>query len=215
MTIEHSRNGELCPACGEGHLSSHVEYESVDYNGRQKDLPLYFSVCDHCGSELTGAAESKLNARAMTAFKKEADGLLSGMEIKRFREKFDLKQDVCARIFGGGAVAFSRYENDDIMQSQQMDKLIRLCYADPQNITRLATQSGVHLQSETVKRIREESQRSIFEMIESALSAFGKSSLPEQSTVPANDAYYERFSSASATVYRNHSWAQDLGGAAA
>lgn len=215
MTIEHSRNGELCPACGEGHLSSNVEYESVDYNGRQKDLPLYFSVCDHCGSELTGAAESKLNARAMTAFKKEVDGLLSGVDIKRFREKYNLKQDVCASIFGGGAVAFSRYENDDIMQSQQMDKLIRLCSADPQNITRLATQSGVLLQSETEKRIREESQRSIFEMIESALSAFGKSSLPEESTVPANDAYYERFGSEKAPVRKSRLWAHDLCGAAA
>ena len=210
-----TRNGELCPACGEGHLSAHVDYQPEEYNGQLKDLPLHYSLCDFCGSQLAGSSEAKANKRAMTVFKKEVDGLLSGMEIKRFREKYDLKQDICARIFGGGAVAFSRYENDDIMQSQQMDKLIRLCHSDPQNITRLATLSGVQLQSETVKRIREESQRSIFEMIESALSAFGKSRLPEESTVPANDACYERFSSASATVYRNHCWVQDLGGAAA
>lgn len=215
MNNTATRNEELCPACGEGRLSSHVDCQQEEYNGQIKNLAVHYSLCDCCGSQLADATEAKLNARAMTAFKKEVDSLLSGMEIKRFREKYNLKQDVCARIFGGGAVAFSRYENDDIMQSQQMDKLIRLCIVAPQNITLLATQSGVTLQPETIKLIRDESQRSIFEMIEAALSAFGESRLPEKSTVPANDAYYERFSSQGAVAHKKHSWACDIYGVAA
>lgn len=215
MNNTATRTEELCPACGEGRLSSRVDYQPEEYKGHAKNLALHYSLCDCCGSQLAGATEAKLNARAMIAFKKEVDGLLSGMEIKRFRDKYKLKQDVCASIFGGGAVAFSRYENDDIMQSQQMDKLIRLCIVEPQNITRLATQSGVTLQQETIKLIRDDSQRRIFEMVEAALSAFGKSRLPEKSTIPANDAHYERFSSQGAVAPKKHSWACDTYGVAA
>lgn len=168
MTIEHSRNGALCPACGEGHLSSHVEYEPVEYNGQQKELPLYYSVCDHCGSELSGAAEGKLNARAMTAFKKSVDGLLSGDDIKQFRKRFRLTQDVCATLFGGGAVAFTRYERDDVVQSSAMDKLIRLCQEDPQNIVRLAKQVEFQLSEETLKIIDGDCRRLLLNAVENA-----------------------------------------------
>lgn len=211
-TTEKMKDGGLCPACGEGHLSSHVAHEPVEYKGLQKELPLHYSVCDHCGSELAGAVESKQNARAMVAFKKEVDGLLSGAEIKKFREKFDLTQDMCAQIFGGGAVAFCRYENDDIAQSQQMDKLLRLCRLDPQNIAKLASQSGVELPREVSERINEELWQDIDATLKAAMAAMAAMAatnnirLPDTSSVSADPVIYARFDSASRKPKRDRRW---------
>lgn len=55
------RDGEICPACGEGRLHSCADVDLVEFCGRQIGLPLHYSVCDHCGSELAGEAESVAN----------------------------------------------------------------------------------------------------------------------------------------------------------
>jgi putative zinc finger/helix-turn-helix YgiT family protein len=85
-----------------------------------------------CGSDQASAIQSRLNKRAFTAFKKRVDGLLEGYEIASLRAAMNLTQTKAAEIFGGGPVAFSKYENDDIMQSESMDTLIRLAARIPE-----------------------------------------------------------------------------------
>ena len=60
------------------------------------------------------------------AFRKSVDGLLTGTEICALRDKYKLTQGQAAKLFGGGPVAFSKYENDDVSQSESMDTLLRL-----------------------------------------------------------------------------------------
>ena len=60
------------------------------------------------------------------AFRKSVDGLLTGTEIVALRKQYSLTQDQAAQLFGGGPVAFSKYENDDVSQSEAMDSLLRL-----------------------------------------------------------------------------------------
>ena len=60
------------------------------------------------------------------AFRKSVDSLLTGAEITALRAKYQLTQAQAARLFGGGPVAFSKYENDDVAQSEAMDALLRL-----------------------------------------------------------------------------------------
>lgn len=79
----------------------------------------------------------------MTAFRKRADGLLTGAQMRQARKALGLTQAQAAKLFGGGQVAFSRYENDDITQSEAMDSLVRVCLAQPANLTLLADQKGV------------------------------------------------------------------------
>jgi HTH-type transcriptional regulator/antitoxin MqsA len=61
----------------------------------------------------------------MVAFKKEVDGLLTGAQVRALRERLGINQSEAAKIFGGGLVAFSKYESDDVSQSEAMDKLLR------------------------------------------------------------------------------------------
>ncbi|MFZ5567976.1 MAG: type II toxin-antitoxin system MqsA family antitoxin [Pseudomonadota bacterium] len=117
---------ELCPICGEGHVTSHVDQVESEYKGHKKLLPLHYRLCDTCHSDFAGAAEGKLNKRAIMAFRKSVDGLLTGADITALRAKYQLTQAQAAKLFGGGPVAFSKYENDDVAQSEAMDALLRL-----------------------------------------------------------------------------------------
>jgi HTH-type transcriptional regulator / antitoxin MqsA len=134
---------DICPICGEGHLMPGSEMVSHEYRGHTAMLPLRFVTCDTCTSESAGAEESRANKRAVLAFRKQVDGLLTGTEIRALRERYGLNQKQAARLFGGGPVAFSKYENDDVMQSEAMDKLLRLVLANPSAFWTLVTQAGM------------------------------------------------------------------------
>jgi HTH-type transcriptional regulator/antitoxin MqsA len=116
----------LCPLCGEGHVSAQVDQVENEYKGQKALLPQHFQVCDHCGSDFAGAVETKLNRRTLLAWRKQVDGLLTGAEISDLRQKYQITQAQAARLFGGGPVAFSKYENDDVAQSEAMDNLLRV-----------------------------------------------------------------------------------------
>ena len=117
---------ELCPICGEGHVTSCVDQIEHEYKGQKAMLPLHYQVCDVCTSDFAGMEESRLNKRAVLAFRKSVDGLLTGDEIRALRDKYKLTQGQAAKLFGGGPVAFSKYENDDVAHSEAMDTLLRL-----------------------------------------------------------------------------------------
>lgn len=117
---------ELCPICGEGHVTSHIEMVESEYKGETRMLPSHYQLCDTCHSDFAGAGEGRLNKRAIMAFRKSVDGLLTGSEILALRKRYGMTQDQAARLFGGGPVAFSKYENDDVAQSESMDSLLRL-----------------------------------------------------------------------------------------
>lgn len=117
---------ELCPVCGEGHVTSLIEMVESEYKGQMRMLPSHYQLCDTCHSDFAGASEGRLNKRAIMAFRKSVDGLLTGAEILALRKRYGMTQDQAARLFGGGPVAFSKYENDDVAQSESMDSLLRL-----------------------------------------------------------------------------------------
>ncbi len=117
---------ELCPICGEGHVTSMVEMVESEYKGHRAMLPSHYQLCDVCHSDFAGVKEGKLNKRGIMAFRKSVDGLLTGDEICALRGKYKLTQGQAAVLFGGGPVAFSKYENDDVAHSEAMDTLLRL-----------------------------------------------------------------------------------------
>lgn len=119
-------NKQLCPICGEGHVISHVDQVESEHKGHKAMVALHYKVCDTCTSDFAGAEESRLSKRAVMAFRKSVDGLLNGAEILALRKQYHLTQDQAAKLFGGGPVAFSKYENDDVSQSESMDSLLRL-----------------------------------------------------------------------------------------
>ena len=51
---------EVCPVCGEGTLTEHLEKNNID--GIEVDM--LFSTCDVCHSEVANAEQSRRNKRA-------------------------------------------------------------------------------------------------------------------------------------------------------
>lgn len=116
----------ICPLCGEGHITPLTEDVETEYHGQKGLVAYHYSECDACGSEITNGADSRTNKRAVLRFRKQVDGLLTGDEIRAIRKQYHLTQEQAAKLFGGGPVAFSKYENDDVAHSEAMDNLLRL-----------------------------------------------------------------------------------------
>ena len=132
-----------CPICGAGHVTDHVEQVEAEYKGLKDQVPSHYQLCEACGSDFASAAEMRANKRAVMAFRKRVDGLLSGTEIEALRERYKLNQKQAARLFGGGPVAFSKYENDDVAHSAAMDKLLRLVLRSESAFWDLVAQEGM------------------------------------------------------------------------
>lgn len=121
---------QLCSICGEGHLTYHMDTITVEHNNVREEIDSHYILCDECGVQ-GGAEEMRKNKRIMIEFKKRASGLLTGDQVRDIRTRLGLSQKEAAALFGGGPVAFSKYENDEVMQSEAMDKLLRLTDALP------------------------------------------------------------------------------------
>lgn len=134
---------DLCPICGEGRVTDHVDAVESSYKGRTAMLPLHYQLCDTCHSDFASPKAGKLNKRAVMAFRKSVDGLLTGAEICALRDRYKLTQAQAARLFGGGPVAFSKYENDDVAQSESMDTLLRLVRRSEAAFWELAAEKGL------------------------------------------------------------------------
>lgn len=124
-------SNDFCPICGVGSLKHHIGKNRVEYKDKSTELDTQYSVCSDCGSEQANANQLRANKRAMLAFRKKVDGLLTGVEVRDVRVRLGLKQAQAAAIFGGGPVAFSKYESDTVVQSEAMDKLLRVAIAVP------------------------------------------------------------------------------------
>ena len=144
---------EPCPLCGEGHVTEQVQEAETEYKGHKVMLPLHYKLCDHCLSDFAGAEESRRNRRVLLAFRKQVDGLLTGVEIAALRKQYGLTQAQAACLFGGGPVAFSKYENDDVAQSESMDTLLRLVRRSASSFWELVEEKGMSAEFMTKKPV--------------------------------------------------------------
>src|SRR5574343_783865 len=133
---------EICPICDNEHLTDHVDQVEAEYNGHTGKVPLHYQLCDVCMSDSAGAVQMRANKRGMIAFRKQVDGLLTGAEILALRKRYGLTQPQAAQLFGGGPVAFSKYENDDVAQSEAMDTLLRLVRRSAEAFRALLEEKG-------------------------------------------------------------------------
>nr|WP_315406230.1 type II toxin-antitoxin system MqsA family antitoxin [uncultured Pseudomonas sp.] len=134
----------LCPLCGEGSVHESTFTEPYEYKGRTVNISLHCKECDVCGSEFSDSSVSKRNQRVINATKKKIDHLLDSNAVAMLRKKWSITQAEAGRIFGGGPVAFSKYESDDVVQSEAMDKLMKVADAVPEAKDWLFQQAGVN-----------------------------------------------------------------------
>ncbi|OGA54129.1 MAG: hypothetical protein A3F74_24240 [Betaproteobacteria bacterium RIFCSPLOWO2_12_FULL_62_58] len=110
--------------CGNEHLHLQESEKLVEIDGAEVKIPFRKHWCEECGSEMALNEDLRFNARAMRHARKKHRGMLTGEEIRQIRKQLRLNQEQAAKLFGGGPVAFSKYENEEVSQSDAMDRLI-------------------------------------------------------------------------------------------
>lgn len=146
-----SKHPMMCDLCEEGTLEQKQGVNTVTYKSITRELSTDYCECDTCGVDMTLPQQTRDNKRRMVAFKKEVDGMLTGAEVRALRERLGLTQAEAAKVFGGGVVAFSKYENDDVTQSEAMDKLMRLADRFPDVYQALRAEIGVVHSSNVIR----------------------------------------------------------------
>lgn len=129
-----SKQTRMCEACGEGTLSAVEAWDDVEYKGHHGRIRSHHSVCSFCGAELTSASEVLLNRREWVRYRKSIDNIPLGNEIAEMRKSKGLTQAQAGRLFGGGPIAFSKYENDDIVPDEPMANLLYMFIRHPELI---------------------------------------------------------------------------------
>ncbi|WP_122418184.1 type II toxin-antitoxin system MqsA family antitoxin [Pseudomonas viridiflava] len=138
-----SIQNETCPICDAGSLHDASYDRSVEQNGVCGIVRTKASECDVCGCIQASPSQVKDNQRAMAAFQKRAEGRLTGQEMKQARIAMKLTQSEAASVFGGGPNSFTKYESDDVTQSEAMDKLFRLAMEVPEAQNWLYLKAGI------------------------------------------------------------------------
>lgn len=132
-----------CPFCGSDNTEEKSFSDIKTIDGKFYSVATFYRECDACGSEFSGQAENKKNSQAIIAVKKRACDLLSGEEVRKIRKNLGLTIATANLIFGGGPVAFSKYENDDLCQSSQTDILLKLARDNPQLLEEIVKLKGL------------------------------------------------------------------------
>ncbi len=133
----------LCPICDVGSLKAARYSGLFSHNGRKilvEGLEKY--ECSECDGDPILTDQVRRNQIKIADARRRTDGLLASGEIRRIRERLGLSQSAAANVFGGGENAFSKYERGEVVQSYQMDRLLRLALDLPASLALLAHYDG-------------------------------------------------------------------------
>lgn len=134
----------ICPICGGADLQARVVVETIQYGGQDLQVPgIAVSYCESCRQEFVTPEQTRANVRVFADAKRVHDGLLPSEAIVTWRKALGLTQSDAARLLGGGANAFSKYERGEVLQSKAMDLLIRVTGSVPQTHAILRARAGL------------------------------------------------------------------------
>jgi HTH-type transcriptional regulator / antitoxin MqsA len=168
-------NKHQCPNCGETSFRESSRKKTYSRAGQPVSIELLFSKCDDCGFEAVDRSQSRENKKRLRAREKQYGGILTGAAIFDIRRTYGLKQVEAARMFGGGPIAFSKYENEEVVPTEAMNNLLILAREFPSVAEFLAKKSGVELRRS--KRFPfEERRRSLRYVVpfQATLEKFGR-----------------------------------------
>lgn len=136
---------EICPICCEGHLVKSKTSTRLTVKSTEISVEQCGHACDVCGTEIATADDLRLNARAFREAQLHATGRMTGSAIKALRSKLHISHKLAGQIFGGGPVAFCKYENHEISPTDAMDNLLWIADMFPFVVSALAERHQVSL----------------------------------------------------------------------
>lgn len=123
-----------CPTCGRAELVKGLRDLPYVYKGQATLIKAVTGVfCPDCLESVLDPEESNRVSAAMLAFNRTVNvTYVDPAYIASVRKKLALDQREAAEIFGGGANAFSRYENGKTKPPLALIKLLKLLDRHPE-----------------------------------------------------------------------------------
>lgn len=142
----------LCPICAQGQLHADSVPNTISVDLNSVEVARLFHWCDNCGAEIALDSDVRENARVTLCVRQRARGKLTGAQIKSLREDvLKISQADASKIFGGGPVAFSKYENNETPPSDAMDNLLWLVCQHTNLAYELAARSNVEIKRPSIR----------------------------------------------------------------
>lgn len=121
-----------CPECGKSELVRDVREAVFNYKGRTLMVPMQPGLyCQECGEAVFNDAEADRYQAVVQPFV-EAVNRDAMPELAQVRRTLKLTQAEAGRLFGGGAVAFSRYETGKTQPPKSLTVLLKLLAKHPE-----------------------------------------------------------------------------------
>lgn len=143
---------EICPVCCEGHLIKSEQMASFEIDQNKFDAEHHFHICDLCATEVATSEDLKFNARSFKSAELHALGRMNGDDIKLFRKNLKISQEVAALLFGGGPIAFCKYEKHDLAPTEAMDNLLWIASKFPFVVDALASRHNIELPRKAIEQ---------------------------------------------------------------
>lgn len=130
-----------CVSCGSVEFESGTRGVNYTYKGESTVIPsVTADFCAACGEAIFDKEESARVSAAMLEFNKHVNASLVDPDfIIRIRKKLALDQREAGEIFGGGANAFSRYENGKTKPPLALVKLLKVLERHPDLLCEIRT----------------------------------------------------------------------------
>lgn len=121
-----------CPECGKAEMLRDVREAAFTYKGRTLMVPAQPGLyCPACGEAVFNDAEADRYQAVIRPFV-EAVNREAMPELARVRKALKLTQAEAGKLFGGGAVAFSRYETGKTAPPRALQVLFRILERHPE-----------------------------------------------------------------------------------
>ena len=129
------RHGAVCPVCEEGALDEVRKDLEFEYKGKIRTISNQLVYeCANCGESLQNKKERRILEKLLADSRRDIDGLLSSMRIKRIRKIFGMTQAEFSAALKVGEKNFARYESGQSTQGRNTDSLLRILERYPHAI---------------------------------------------------------------------------------
>ena len=122
-----------CPTCGKGKLVHDTRDVAYAYKGETTTFPnVTGDFCTACDEYVLEMNESRRVMDLMHEFGRQVNAAYVDPDyIAQVRKKLQLDQKEAGELFGGGANAFSRYENGRTKPPLSLVKLLKVLDRHP------------------------------------------------------------------------------------
>lgn len=141
-----------CPVCGKtGEWEQVATHENFEVRG--ENIPVEFTIlrCPNCQTEFEDL-RSTIDPYILAYEEyRNRKGMIHPIQIKEFRQKYDLTQKELSNLLGIGGITLSRYENG-ALQDEAHDRLLKFIF-EPINLYKTIREKEIFFSTEKKNRL--------------------------------------------------------------